>query len=132
MVGRVQPTFIMRYPELKAIVDGLIAQGFGNELIAQRVRDHRNLQRYPCPETIRTYRGYVAEQQQGGQVDAPKEDQMEHAPEGQAPEELPAEHGQAGDLHQGARGNERAEYLTLIEILGFFAVVLLPHLRALW
>ena len=120
------PTFIVRYPELKEFVDNLLADGLSTAEIERRIQARRPaFRRQPSANTISRYRLYVAEQhgaQAGPPVrrvmnqvgphavesvdNAPEEDQMERAPAGQA----------------------RAEYLTLIEILGFFAVVLLPHL----
>ena len=72
MVDRIQPTNIMRYPDLKAVVDDLIALGFGSTLIARRFRTLRVLWCNHIPQTIRTYRRSVAapnvqtaEQEQG-------------------------------------------------------------------
>ena len=49
MVGRIQPTYIIRYPALKAVVDELIELGFGNKYIARRVKTRRPvLRRHRC------------------------------------------------------------------------------------
>ena len=124
MVRREQTTYIVRYPALKAFVDALIAQGYGDWAIHTRVKEHRPaFERVPHAETIGMYRKYLAEQKGAqAQPDVP----VQRAPA--RPVMGRREHVNANPMERAPAGQARNEYLTLIEMLGFAAVVLLPHL----
>ena len=133
----------MDYPALKAVVDSLIAQGYGDASIAKRVKTHRNLLRHPCENTIRMYRRYLAEQQRGAQAEPPVRPVMNQvgppaaAPINDGAEANPMERAPAGQAQEkpldGPADDEREKkYLTPVEMLALAALTVLPHLGAQW